>query len=94
MCNVLSGQVQSYFADYEFHAGLSLPVVTRGFDDYLGSSYLQNESSIAYNWMVHKNQQKLFEITVSLQSDLLHQNRQKPFQIPSDGDDDDHIEFL
>ncbi|MFT6387859.1 MAG: hypothetical protein ACJAUP_001231 [Cellvibrionaceae bacterium] len=96
ICNVLSGRIQAYFLEYDIHTGLSLPILSRGFDRYLANSNdLKYKSTFSARWkVVSHSGYHLFSTELLLKPFKPLLLEEVAFSSPGPTNDDDQIELL
>lgn len=94
LCNVLSGKIQNYFFDYGIQTGLSLPILSRGFDDYLTKQQSSRRGELCALWETRLAETPLFYIDLKLKPATTLNLEQVEFKSPDSEHDEDQIELL
>lgn len=92
MCNVLSGKCQSHFSQQNFSTGLSLPVLTRAFDEYLEPKSIPTPNQASFSWCACHDHSPFMDLSLKVQTDA--ENFEKLIITTPTTDDSDNIEFL
>ena len=90
-CNLTAGMIQKSLAAQSYHVGISLPMVTRGFDDLFYKPSSMNE--IADMWRIETCG---IELICAANFNIINSNKLESIEYVSEEEDDDdgEIDFL